>query len=88
MFYQIPDNIFNPLIEILIMLALLVLMIYCFQKFTKAVSFATTTLIMLSSVIFGLVSISLWDLPFTPYIQTFFIVFQSILYLLKINNPI
>lgn len=83
----IQFTIITPLIEIIIIAILLVAMIYSYQKFHKITSFLIMMVNFLISIIIGVQSILNNLLPFTPYIQLFFILTQLSLFILKINNP-
>ena len=79
----IEFNILTPLVEIIFFIFLMVLMLYCNNKMD---GFWLMSIILMFSVIIGLISITNMLLPFTPYIQSFFIIFQSIILLFKILN--
>jgi len=79
----IEFDMISPLIEIVIIIFLIILMIYCYRHFD---GFWIMTIILVFSVIFGIISLANFQLPFTPFIQTFFIVIQLLMVLFKIIN--
>jgi len=86
MIYQtdlIQFTIITPLIEFLFILFLLILMIYLYGKME---GYWLMIITLMFSVIIGVISITNFDLPFTPYIQLFFILFQLIIVIFKLFN--
>lgn len=71
--------IMTPVLSIVILIFLLVLMIYFYGK--KKIFLPILT-IYLFSMIMGLMALRIDNFPFTPYLQTFFIVIQTVFLLL------
>jgi hypothetical protein len=69
--------------SIVFMVFLMVLMIYLYVKIDR---FLPLLVIFLFSIIIGMVSFSGSYLPFTPFIQLFFILFQTIIFYLFIEK--
>jgi hypothetical protein len=69
--------------SIVFMLFLMILMIYFYVKIER---FLPVLLIFLFSIVIGMVSFSGSYLPFTPFIQIFFMLFQTIIFYLKIDE--
>jgi hypothetical protein len=63
-----------PLLSLMILLFMLLLMVYFFYKVKK---FLPCLLVYMFSLIFGLISIGEYNIPFTPWLQIFFLCFQS-----------
>lgn len=74
---------FEPFIEFLFIIFIIVLMVYLYNK-TEGYWLMIFTLVF--SSIITTISISNNVLPFTPYIQTFFIIFQLIIVIFKLFN--
>lgn len=74
---------FTPFIEFLFLIFILILMVYLYNK-TEGYWLMLFTLVF--SSIITTISITNNVLPFTPYIQTFFIVFQLIIVIFKLFN--
>ena len=70
-------------ISIAFLLFLMILMIYFYVKIEK---FLPVLLIFLFSIVIGMVSFNGSYLPFTPFIQLFFMLFQTIIFYLKIDE--
>jgi len=62
---------------------LMVLMLYFY---TKIANLLPTLMLFLFSIVFGMTSFGVAYIPFTPYIQIFFMLFQTILFYLKIDE--
>jgi hypothetical protein len=69
--------------SIVFMVFLMVLMIYLYVKIDR---FLPLLVVFLFSIIIGMVSFSGSYLPFTPFIQLFFILFQTIIFYLFIEK--
>jgi len=74
----IQINILTPLISFFIFVFLIALMIYSYKKTNI---YELILLIFLTSIIIGVISITMNILPFSPYIQAFFMLFQAIIFL-------
>lgn len=72
-------NILTPFLSIGVLLVLILFMGYCYMKLRN---FAIYTVVFIFSIIFGVSSLELKYLPFTPYLQIFFILIQTTLYLI------
>ena len=68
---------------IIFMLFFMGLMLYFYKNIEK---FLPTLLLFLFSIIFGMVSFGGSYLPFTPFIQIFFMLFQTVFFYLKIDE--
>ncbi|MGB5911851.1 MAG: hypothetical protein WBH31_11710 [Promethearchaeia archaeon] len=80
MIYQF--EMFDALQPILTFLIIIVLMAVMLIVFLKIENWMVCLVILLFSLIIGILSISMGDIPFTPYFQIFFIVFQSVIFLI------
>jgi len=69
----------TPIISVVILVVLMILMVLFYSK--KKIFLIILT-IHLFSLVIGLDSIGTESIPFTPWFQTFFIVFQTIFLLL------
>lgn len=67
----------NPFIEFFFLMGLIITMIYMYRKMRIWV---LILFIFLFSIIFGMISIMNFSVPFSPYIQIFFILFQTIVF--------
>jgi hypothetical protein len=79
--YDLPINFSEwifPFIEFFFIIFLLCLMGYLYKKMRIWVMIL---LVFTFSLIFGIISIMRFDIPFSPYIQIFFILFQTIIFL-------
>ena len=74
---------FTPFIEFLFIIFLIVLMVYLY---TKMEGYWLMIITLIFSSIIATISITNYILPFTPYIQTFFIIFQLIIVIFKLFN--
>ena len=68
-----------PLINFFMLIFLIILSLYCYTKVRR---YLISLVVFLFSLIIGIRSMSETEMPFTPYIQVFFIVFQVIIILL------
>ena len=82
---QIPDAtldpfyILTPVLTIFMLIILMVVMIYFYMKMRI---FPVILIVYLFSIIIGINSMTTGDIPFTPYFQTFFLLLQSVFFLL------
>lgn len=74
---------FTPFIEFLFIIFLIVLMVYLYSKME---GYWLMIFTLVFSSIIATISINNYILPFTPYIQTFFILFQLIIVIFKLFN--
>ena len=81
---EVPDlYMLTPVLTIILMIFLLILMIYFYSK-TRVFPIILT--IFLFSLIFGVYSLEIENIPFTPYFQIFFLTVQGILFMLTALN--
>ena len=81
---ETPDlYMLTPVLTIIIMIFLLILMIYFYSK-TRVFPIILT--IFSFSLIFGMYSLEVDNIPFTPYFQIFFLSIQGILFMLTSLN--
>ena len=71
------------LASIIFIILLIVLMIYCYVKIKR---FLPILLVFLFSIIIGILSFSGSYLPFTPWFQLFFMLFQTIFFYLHVDE--
>ena len=71
------------LTSIILIILLMVLMIYCYAKINP---FLPVLVVFLFSIVIGMVSFTGSYLPFTPWFQLFFMLFQTILFYLKLEK--
>jgi len=71
------------LASIIFIIMLMVLMIYCYVKID---SFLPVLVVFLFSIVIGMISFSGSYLPFTPWFQLFFMLFQTIFFYLKVEK--
>lgn len=77
---EMPDlYLLTPMLGVVI---LLVLMVVMFQLYVKARRFLPILVVFLFSIIIGMDSLAEGNIPFTPYFQIFFIMFQSVFFLM------
>jgi len=69
----------TPIIAVIVLILLMVIMVYLYNKHRIFLPILT---VYLFSMIIGVMSIEIVDFPFTPYFQTFFILFQTIFLLI------
>ena len=75
----IPTIVPNAILAIIVMFFLMGLMIFFYTVNRRWIIMLT---IFLFSIIFGVIALSQFQIPFSPYFQLFFIIFQSIFFLL------
>lgn len=68
-----------PFLSIFIIIVLLLLMLYLYLK---ARNFLIILVVYLFSLIIGISSLTTLYIPFTPFIQIFFILFQTVIFIL------
>ena len=71
------------LASIIFIILLMVLMIYCYVKIKR---FLPILVVFLFSIIIGMLSFSGSYLPFTPWFQLFFMLFQTIFFYLYVDE--
>ena len=71
--------IFRPFLSVFILIVLMVLMIGMYKYFRI---WWIILVVFLFSLIIGGLSISVGDIPFSPYFQIFFIIFQSVFFII------
>jgi len=71
--------------SIIFLVILMVLMMYFYKKVRRLLPIIV---IFLFSIIIGIYSISIVGLPFTPWFQLFFILFQSVIFYMSIEEGI
>ena len=69
--------------SIFILVLLMILMIYLYQKVRK---FLPELVVFLFSIVIGMLSISSLGIPYTPWIQIFFILIQGIFFYLAVER--
>lgn len=69
---------FYPIMTFFGLIFFFVLMVYCYLKLRI---FWLILIIYLFSLIIGVLAVSESIIPFTPYLQIFFLIFQSILFI-------
>ena len=74
-----PIITITPIIEVIVLFLLMIFMLYLYMKVRVWV--AILVLYMFSLVI-GFIAVNDGAIPFTPYLQIFFLVFQTILFFL------
>lgn len=79
----IEFTILTPLIEVFFIIFLIILMIYLYSKME---GYWLMMITLMFSIIIGSISIYNFILPFTPYIQLFFMVFQLLIVVFKLYN--
>ena len=75
------NTIFAPFLALFVLIIFITLMILAYYKFRI---FLVILIIYLFSIVIGVMSIGINDIPFTPYLQIFFLVFQSIFFIITI----
>jgi len=73
------DTFITPLISLLI---LFLLMIFMLALYLKVRIFLIILIVFLFSLVMGVSALENGNLPFTPYIQNFFLLFQTMIFLL------
>lgn len=80
-FLQITDQFdllgFFPIMTLLVIMFLFMLMVFCYLKIRV---FIVILVIYLFSLVIGLSSMSESIIPFTPYLQIFFLLFQTVIF--------
>lgn len=71
-------SLLTPLLSGLFLLFLFIIMIYCYKKLRI---FYIILIIWLFSLVIGMESIVNNDLPFSPYFQIFFMLFQTLIFM-------
>jgi hypothetical protein len=66
-----------PFLEFFFLMILLLIMVYLYRKMRVWLLILT---VFLFSLVFGMISIMSFAIPFSPYIQIFFMLFQSIVF--------
>lgn len=79
------SSILTPLIEVFILIFLMLIMVYLYKNMRVV---ALMMICLMFSVIIGVISITNWSLPFTPYLQVFFILFQLILVIVRTSEAL
>lgn len=69
------ESFLTPMLEFVAIIVMIFLMIYLYQNHRY---FLAILCVWLFSLIFGLMSIQRYSIPFSPYIQIFFILIQTI----------
>lgn len=82
MLFEIIPEFTNLLTPILGIVILIVLMIVMFQLYIKARRFLPVLVVFIFSIVIGMNSLTESNIPFTPYFQIFFIIFQSVFFLM------
>lgn len=66
-----------------VLVLLMILMIYLYQKVRK---FLPELVVFLFSIVIGMLSISSLGIPYTPWIQIFFILIQGVFFYLAVER--
>lgn len=69
----------NTVLSFFTIMALMVLMLTLYFKYRF---FHIMLIVFLFSIVIGMLSIADYSLPFSPYIQLFFMTFQSVIFIL------
>ena len=69
--------------SILILVLFIIFMVYLYQKVKK---FLPELVVFLFSIVIGMLSISSLGIPYTPWIQIFFILIQGIFFYLAVER--
>ena len=75
--------VFAPFLSVAVMLFLMMLTIACYMKWRY---FLVMITLFLFSIVIGMISIAEASIPFTPWFQIFFMVFETIFFYLCTNN--
>lgn len=67
-----------PFLEFFFLMILILIMVYLYRKMRV---WLLILMVFLFSLVFGMISIMSFSIPFSPYIQIFFMLFQSIVFL-------
>ena len=73
----------NSVLSIFMLIFLMILMLYFYMKVKR---FLPTLILFLFSIIFGMTSFNVAYIPFTPWAQIFFMLYQTIFFYLKIDE--
>lgn len=79
------DYLLTPFLVFIILFILMVIMVYLYSKMRV---FLPILVVFLFSIAIGITSLSTPNFPFSPYFQTFFIMFQSIFFLLTSKDVV
>lgn len=71
----------TPIFTLFLLVFLLVLMLICYRYFPKMI---IILIVFAFSLVIGALSTQIGDIPFTPYFQIFFILFQSAMFILSV----
>ena len=71
------------MLSVFILIALMLFMLYLYSKVKKTLP---VLVVFLFSLVIGMLSISSRGIPYTPYVQLFFILFQTIFFYLHIDE--
>lgn len=80
-FQTVSFTDFEPTLSFVILLIFMILMLTIYLKVRKP--FLLGLVVFLFSLIIGTSAIVESNIPFTPYIQIFFLLFQSVIFLLE-----
>lgn len=70
---------FFPIMSLFAIIFLFMLMIYCYMKIRV---FLVILVVYIFSLVIGVVSFNESVIPFTPFLQIFFLVFQTIIFII------
>ena len=73
------DYLLTPIISFLILFILMIIMVFLYAKMRV---FLPILVVFLFSLIIGIVSLGTPNFPFSPWFQVFFIMFQTIFFVL------
>ena len=73
------DTFVTPLISLLVLFVLMIIMV---ALYVKVRVFLIILIVFLFSLVLGSMSLNQGDLPFTPYFQMFFLLFQTMIFML------
>ena len=76
------EDLITGLMPLLTVFILVILMFFMAYMYIRVRSFTVTTIIFLFSLIFGYMAFGFTEIPFSPYIQIFFMVFQLVFFIL------
>ena len=74
-------TVFSPMLSSMFVIVLIALMLIAYVRFRI---FLVILTIFLFSLVIGMESITVNDMPFTPFIQIFFMLFQTIFFILTV----
>jgi len=75
-------ELYDALQPILTIFILIILMAVMLIVYLKIENWMITLVILLFSLVIGALSMTIGDIPFSPYFQIFFIVFQAIIFII------